>query len=119
MRISDWSSDVCSSDLPVGPKNAVGDAGFVLDGYKQHAPCRAGALTYENDAGELDVATIADRRKVRAAPDAPRTASNTKEHDRMPTQRQLDYSIILYNTATLHTRPQPTACVEDIRTPIA
>src|SRR3546814_132636 len=24
MRISDWSSDVCSSDLPAGPGNAAG-----------------------------------------------------------------------------------------------
>src|SRR3546814_12357335 len=29
MRISDWSSDVCSSDLPVGlARRAVGEVGF-------------------------------------------------------------------------------------------
>src|SRR3546814_16295357 len=100
MRISDWSSDVCSSDLPVGPKNAVGDAGFVLDGYKQHASCRAGALPYENDAGDLDVATIADRREVRAAHDAQRIESIANESDRMPTHRQLDREKLLYHLAS-------------------
>src|SRR3546814_15686816 len=38
MRISDWSSDVCSSDLAVARKDEAADALFArnLDGYRAH-----------------------------------------------------------------------------------
>src|SRR3546814_2608898 len=36
MRISDWSSDVCSSDLPVDEKGAIGLAGRCAAAVDQH-----------------------------------------------------------------------------------
>src|SRR3546814_7362980 len=39
MRISDWSSDVCSSDLPAQPHQIAGDGAYAL----HHPDKRAGA----------------------------------------------------------------------------
>src|SRR3546814_10704016 len=43
MRISDWSSDVCSSDLPFG-RRAVGDSNYIFSGGKP-------TLSLERDKG--------------------------------------------------------------------
>src|SRR3546814_1791798 len=40
MRISDWSSDVCSSDLQTGQGNAMTGCGGRTDGYCVHDLCR-------------------------------------------------------------------------------
>src|SRR3546814_9933286 len=49
MRISDWSSDVCSSDLPGDHERDVQHAGHLLDDDQ-----RAGVRPDRNDVGEAD-----------------------------------------------------------------
>src|SRR3546814_2380482 len=55
MRISDWSSDVCSSDLTVGPKEAR--AWTVRRGAK--APEAAGVIHTDFERGFIRAETIA------------------------------------------------------------
>src|SRR3546814_19122480 len=60
MRISDWSSDVCSSDLPTGERGEVLIRGYNLfDGYYRDAEKTAEALDadgwyHSGDIGSLD-----------------------------------------------------------------
>src|SRR3546814_1645985 len=67
MRISDWSSDVCSSDLAVLADRAGGDAGRHLPAAQHAAALRGrhgGGLSARPDlrqAGALDVADLGDR----------------------------------------------------------
>src|SRR3546814_17024301 len=42
MRISDWSSDVCSSDLLSGLRQPESETGEQQDQHDQQQPCRAG-----------------------------------------------------------------------------
>src|SRR3546814_7844241 len=44
MRISDWSSDVCSSDLPEGRIGAAGELGQVVAETEGHGPCIVGSV---------------------------------------------------------------------------
>src|SRR3546814_8412776 len=53
MRISDWSSDVCSSDLPSGPSRGIQDADTLL------AP---------HGAGDLDLLILRERQHTEAPP---------------------------------------------------
>src|SRR3546814_11193543 len=79
MRISDWSSDVCSSDLDAG-RPAIGEdaAGLALEDREQRAGVlhilvveleRRGELAFEpfEDAGDLGLVGAADHDRGRAA----------------------------------------------------
>src|SRR3546814_2832176 len=61
MRISDWSSDVCSSDLVIGrhiaPFSGVGDVGEILHHARRARPERHFAYTTQRDGG-ADLAAL-------------------------------------------------------------
>src|SRR5436305_745950 len=62
--------DLTPVDLePVGPEDAVGDAGLVLDRDEQNAFGRSRALANKDDAGDLDIAAVAYGREIGAAHD--------------------------------------------------
>src|SRR3546814_7580208 len=57
MRISDWSSDVCSSEAGAAATQLLPQAGEAIDGARIHCtPAQAGQLTGRG-AGGLDPAT--------------------------------------------------------------
>src|SRR3546814_5193549 len=68
MRISDWSSDVCSSDLVVDPE----DADAVVDPVQQHVPAglpegRAVGFVVRPEVDRVDVLVLL--RRVLGVPD--------------------------------------------------
>src|SRR3546814_17669111 len=67
MRISDWSSDVCSSDLVIGrhiaPFSGVGDVGEILHHARRARPNRHFAYTTQRDGG-ADLAARSEERRV-------------------------------------------------------
>src|SRR3546814_10337945 len=65
MRISDWSSDVCSSDLKDAHLPAYRKAGFTVAGLYDHDRARAEAL-----ASEWGIDTVFDTLEQAAAADA-------------------------------------------------
>src|SRR3546814_16712721 len=71
MRISDWSSDVCSSDLIALPligayqaANALTAAGLVIATGGEAAPTLANLARLQPVRGRLERAVIADRKSV-------------------------------------------------------
>ena len=89
----------------VGPKDAISDAGLILDRYEQDALGRAGALTNEDHPGDLDIAAIPDMGEIRAADDAHATKLFAQEAQRMRAQRKLQRSIILDDLTPFRHRP--------------
>ncbi len=74
---------------PIGPQDAGGDSGFVFDRNEQHALGRSWLLANEDDTGDLDMASVADSRQVRAFGNAPSGQFVTDEGQRMRAQREL------------------------------
>src|SRR3546814_1305011 len=60
MRISDWSSDVCSSDLPHGLVCGLREIGIGFDTRRDHHPCRAVAADHHRRRRDLDAEALAE-----------------------------------------------------------
>src|SRR3546814_10378902 len=97
MRISDWSSDVCSSDLPsgtyVGPRSGLGSA--LGGGGQQTAPVGSAApSTPAPDGGFMTVdqfkslSGASSFRPGHPAWDVPVSISGDADFDQLPSDRQ-------------------------------
>src|SRR3546814_2750091 len=84
MRISDWSSDVCSSDL--GRQNWWSRADVARAGLTQHTATHAPYLS--SDRGR---AAGADRRRRRAQFGARRSEEHTSE---LPSLMRISYAVL-------------------------
>src|SRR3546814_9901429 len=86
MRISDWSSDVCSSDLPLRPQYNTGDTFVLVGDQVQRVPTTASPITNEAFIAKLD--ELAQTVSV----DAPWAAPNAAKWDAMTYADYLDTS---------------------------
>src|SRR3546814_9198444 len=99
MRISDWSSDVCSSDLPggTGPENA--GPGDRLSGYRGGAGAGGGTL------GGADM--NAARRLIRALRDPASVAGRSEEHtSELQSLMRISYAVFCLKKKTGRTQPE-------------
>src|SRR3546814_17619916 len=83
MRISDWSSDVCSSDLCLGESLLGSEAFGIGSRSSMRTPGRFGALCIGKDPRLKPIAETVERildafdiAEVRSQPDNPRTRYN-------------------------------------------
>ncbi len=98
----------------VGPQDAVGDAGLVLDRDEQHALGAARLLTDEDDAGDLDMAAVADGGEVGAAGHAAPRQLLAHEGQRIRAKRELQRPIVLDHLAPIRQRPKQNLQVDQV-----
>src|SRR3546814_10896118 len=90
MRISDWSSDVCSSDLYLGGFKAEGQAIFdeVLAGKHDDGDAYRIARVYR-EAGEREKARVIFERYLAANPDDSRALSEVRAYTLLDGDREV------------------------------
>lgn len=83
-------SDAAESLEDLLPDNDVGDARLVLERDEHDALGRAGSLSDEHDAGDVDSTPVAQGDSLRAGQDALARELAAQEGERMPAQREAD-----------------------------
>src|SRR3546814_18347296 len=105
MRISDWSSDVCSSDLDAVGQNNLRVSGSTASG----APGRLGTVTYTVSDGTEDAgARVVGEATVYLLPPAPEIAPIAVD-DAVPVRAgaQLDTPVLAHQIPPPAGRPRP------------
>src|SRR3546814_16498910 len=87
MRISDWSSDVCSSDLPISFRTLTRSYLAFLRGSARNAFARADPFLVEPPGNGGDRPAIAPAEAISAIGDAQRTAQLQPVHGRSEERR--------------------------------
>src|SRR3546814_8299861 len=89
MRISDWSSDVCSSDLPVSGQFVV----HVDGNYRNSGDMRVGGLIYAEPLREHLLSLASDAADTGDAAEAERLTSAANSRGRVPNSRSTSTSL--------------------------
>src|SRR3546814_16093510 len=103
MRISDWSSDVCSSDLKVAPKKAA--AKTIASKPAKAAPKPAALATKGMKTMNDTVKKFADEAKTR--PEALTADFNEKAKDAMSKTSKLAEEAVEFNKANVEALAEP------------
>src|SRR3546814_3375464 len=97
MRISDWSSDVCSSDLPGRPPCRASRTG---ESAAQHRPERCSCESGSPEPEETALVTLGScfRRSTRSALEPPRSEEHTSE---LQSLMRISYAVFCLKKKTI------------------